>query len=81
MRRLISTLGLATLAGSCTGTGHAQPPPQQLHGAAPFDKQIAKSDALLKGVDPAVGPPWGDPVIWKASIPEDNQPSTARPWR
>lgn len=78
MRRLISTLGLATLAGSCTGTGHAQPPPLNLHGAAPFDKQIAKADALIKGLDPAVGPRWLDPVIWKASIPEDNQPNTAR---
>jgi len=43
-----------------------------------MDQQLARGDQLIKGFDPAVAPPWVDPVIWKESIPKDNQPNAAR---
>jgi cytochrome c peroxidase len=58
--------------------GYADPTPSANHGAAPFDEQQKKIDALIAGFDPAVGPKWVDPVIWKALIPEDNAPNAAR---
>jgi len=74
------TVALAILAASCSSTGHAQPQPQPqpLHGAAPFADQLTVFDALARGFDPASGPPWVDPVIWKESIPKDNEPTPAR---
>ena len=78
MIRLIASTGLAALAAGCTGMGYAQPPPSANHGAAPFEDQLKKTDALIAGFDPAVGPKWVDPVIWKAMIPEDNAPNAAR---
>ncbi len=70
--------GLVALAAGCTGTGHAQPPPSANHGAAPFEEQRKKTDALIAGFDPAVGPKWVDPVIWAALIPKENAPNAAR---
>lgn len=79
MIRLVASAGLVAVAAGCTGTGHAQPPaPSANHGAAPFDQQLKQVDALIAGFDPAVGPKWVDPVIWKALIPEDNVPNPAR---
>ncbi len=79
MIRIVAGLGLAALAAGCTGMGYAQPPaPSKNHGAAPFEEQLKKTDALLAGFDPAVAPKWVDPVIWKALIPEDNVPNAAR---
>lgn len=77
MRRWIWTLALATVAGSCTSPGHAQPA-QNLHGATPFDQQMAKGDELTKDFDPANPPPWVDPVIWRNSIPKGNEPTPPR---
>jgi cytochrome c peroxidase len=79
MIRIVAGLGLAALAAGCTGMGYAQPPaPSKNHGAAPFEEQLKKTDALIAGFDPAVAPKWVDPVIWKAMIPEDNVPNAAR---
>jgi cytochrome c peroxidase len=78
MTRFLASAGLAALAAGCTGLGHAQPTPSANHGAAPFEEQLKKTDALIAGFDPAVGPKWVDPVIWKALIPEDNAPNAAR---
>jgi cytochrome c peroxidase len=78
MIRLVASLGLAAVAAGCTGMGYAQPTPSANHGAAPFEEQLKKADALITGFDPAVGPRWVDPVIWKALIPEDNAPNAAR---
>ncbi len=78
MIRIVASLGLAGLAAGCTGMGYAQPTPSKNHGAAPFEEQLKKTDALIAGFDPAVGPKWVDPVIWKALIPEDNAPNAAR---
>jgi cytochrome c peroxidase len=77
MIRLLASTGLALAAG-CTGIGYADPTPSVNHGAAPFDEQQKKLDALIAGFDPAVGPKWVDPVLWKALIPEDNAPNAAR---
>jgi len=78
MIRTVASTALAALAAGCTGMGYAQPPPSANHGAAPFEEQLKKLDALIAGVDPAVAPKWVDPVIWKALIPEDNAPNAAR---
>jgi cytochrome c peroxidase len=78
MIKIVASAGLAVLAAGCTGTGYAQPTPSANHGAAAFDEQLKKTDALIAGFDPAVGPKWVDPVIWKALIPEDNAPNAAR---
>lgn len=71
-------LAVAMVAGGCSAPGHAQPGPPNLHGATPFDQQIAKLDPLIAGFDPAVGPAWVDRVVWAASIPKDNAPTAAR---
>ena len=78
MIRLVASTGLAALAAGCTGIGYADPTPSANHGAAAFDEQLKKTDALIAGFDPAVAPKWVDPVIWKASIPEDNAPNADR---
>lgn len=78
MGRSIRMLALALVTGSCSSPGHAQPSPQTLHGATPFDQQIAKLDPLIQGFDPAVGPAWVDRVVWAAMIPKDNAPTPAR---
>ena len=75
MRR---TLPISILALGACSIGNAQPAPQDLHGAAPFQEQLLKLDPLIKGFDPAIGPPWVDPVIWQASIPKGNEPTPAR---
>jgi len=74
----ILTVALGILAASCSSDGHAQPRPHDLHGATPFADQLTAFDALTRGFDPAIGPPWVDPAIWKASIPKDNEPTPAR---
>jgi cytochrome c peroxidase len=78
MMRFVASTGLAVVVAGCTGMGYAQPNPSANHGAAPFEEQLKKTDALIAGFDPAVGPKWVDPVIWKALIPEDNVPNAAR---
>jgi cytochrome c peroxidase len=74
----IASIGLAALTAGCTGTGYAQPTPSANHGAAAFEEQQKKLDPLIAGFDPAVGPKWVDPVIWKNLIPEDNAPNADR---
>jgi len=78
MIRILASASLATLAAGCTGIGYADPTPSANHGAAPFEEQLKKTDALIAGFDPANAPKWVDPVVWKAFIPEDNVPNAAR---
>lgn len=78
MTRVLRSTALAGLAAGCTGVGYADTASPN-HGAAPFEEQIKKTDALIAGFDPATAAPKGlDPVIWKAMIPEDNAPTPAR---
>lgn len=78
MIRILASTALAGLAAGCTGIGYADTAGSQNHGAAAFEDQIKKTDALIAGVDPAVAPKGLDPAIWKAMIPEDNAPNAAR---
>lgn len=77
MYRAVTGLGLAAWVAGCTGLGYADPTAAD-HGAAPFAKQLQITDTLTAGFDPAVGPKWVDPVIWKALIPDGNAPTAAR---
>ena len=86
MTRTLAGAALLALAAACTARVDAQPTPQAAdpmtattHGAAPMNTQLERLDALLGAdVDPTKAPPWVDPVIWAATIPEDNQPTAAR---
>ena len=78
MIRLLTSTALAGLAAGCTGIGYAETAPSPNHGAAAFDEQLKKTDALIAGFDPMTAPKGLDPTIWKALVPEDNAPNAAR---
>jgi cytochrome c peroxidase len=69
--------GSICLAAGC-GVVNAQPSSNATHGAAPMADQEARVATLTEGFDPMIGPKWVDPVIWAASIPEDNAPTPPR---
>ncbi len=53
-------------------------PPLGKHGAASMEYQMAELRKLQPGQDLTKPPAGFDPVVWKAFIPEDNQPTTER---
>lgn len=63
---------LALVLAGCVASAQDEPAPDPLHGAQPMDQQRARVQELIGTVDLAVSPPGVDPVIWAASIPEDN---------
>ncbi len=69
--------GLALAILLAAGTSHAADK-QALHGALAMDEQMKRLDALLGDLDPTRPPPGIDAIIWRESLPKDNEMTVER---